>query len=72
MANIVVDPCSVGPISLNRDNGESMPFDHTPRNGSAGYIEFPATVRSLAKHQDLRIRKTVKVRGKIRCVLGPW
>jgi hypothetical protein len=70
MADIIVDPRSIGPITLNRDDREPVPFDHAPRNGRAGDVEFPAAVCGLAKQQDLRIGEPIKVRRKIRCILG--
>ena len=60
VAHIVIDPSGVGPIGLDRHEGEAMPFDQSAGDRVASALEFRRAMGRLAKKDDACVGEPIK------------
>ena len=64
MAHVSVDARRIGPIGLDRDDGEAVLLDQAPRDRGAGAIEFRGAVGRLAEEHHLGIGEAIEHRAE--------
>ena len=62
MAHVVVDAGGVGPVGLDRDDGEAVPLDQPPGDRRARAVELRGAVRRLAEQHHLGVGVAVEQR----------
>jgi hypothetical protein len=72
MAHVTIDPRGVGPIRLDRDDVEPMPFDQAASDRRAGSIELRRAMSRLPEEDDLGVREAVEIRAKLLHIIRGW
>src|SRR5439155_21998836 len=60
VTDVTVDPRRIGPVGLDRDDGEAMIDDQALRDRGAGTVELRGAVRRLAEQHDPRVAEPVE------------
>src|SRR5437868_11716191 len=60
VTDIAVDGRCIGPVSLDSDDGESVPFNQAARNCRTGAVEFTRSMARLAEQHYAGVGETVE------------